>query len=431
MNTLAFDGRMGASGDMLLGALIDAGADPTVLRPVEDALEIEYDILTATRNGISGTNVIVQHAGGSADTQPDESESAGEQDHSHEQAHDHAHANDHGHAEGAGPHRSYPEVIEVVESLALQPWIEENAKAIFELLGEAEAAVHGTDLTETHFHEVGADDAIADIVGVVLLLEDLDPAQVLTTPLATGGGTVSMSHGEYPVPTPAVVELAEQATWTLRGGPIDTELLTPTGAAIMAHVADGVETLPPLNLEESGYGLGDKQFDQRPNVLRVLRGTTTGQLARDSITVLETNVDDVSPEVLGNLQESLTAVGARDVSIVPLSMKKSRPGHLVKVITKPEDAERVAAELARQTGTLGIREHGAGHRFVAEREQTSVTIDLDGDTYDIAVKIGSFHDGTIFDVSPEFDDAAQIASETGRSVREILQLARQRAEADR
>jgi uncharacterized protein (TIGR00299 family) protein len=300
--------------------------------------------------------------------------------------------------------------------------VEADALAIFEILGEAEAGVHGTDLADTHFHEVGADDAIADVVGVCLLLADVAADRIVTTPLATGGGEMEMSHGTYPVPTPAVVEIAERADWQLRGGPVEAELLTPAGAAILAHVADGVEHLPSIAVEDSGYGAGGYTFDSHPNVLRAIVGETTGDLSRDSITILETNLDDVSPEILGGLQETLIEAGARDVSIVPLTMKKSRPGHLVKVVVKPEDAQRVARRLAEETGTLGIREYGTGHRWIADREQVTANISHEGNGYEIAVKIASAG-GDRYDVSAEYDDALAVARETGLPVREVMRRA--------
>ncbi|WP_436927023.1 nickel pincer cofactor biosynthesis protein LarC [Halosimplex amylolyticum] len=468
MRTLAFDGRMGASGDLLLGALVAAGAAPAALDPVEDVLPVQYDVRPVTKNGIAATAVDVRHreAAGDSGTGHDhdadddehqqhehDHEGHGHDDHEHDHEdhghddhddhghddhedlrHDHQHGHDHddhddshghqhGHAEGAGPHRTYAEVVELVESMGLPERVERDALAVFELLGESEASVHGTDLRETHFHEVGADDAIADVVGVSLLLDDLDVERVVTTPLATGGGEVSMSHGTYPVPAPAVVELAERADWSLRGGPVEAELLTPTGAALLAHFAEGVEELPALDVTASGYGAGGYDFERYPNVLRAIVGEGRGGLSRDAITVLETNLDDATPEVLGGLQESLADAGARDVSIVPATMKKSRPGHLVKVVVKPEDAQRVARRLAEETGTLGVREHGAGHRWIADREVRTVEVDVEGSTYQVDVKIGTDGDGRVFDVSAEYDDAAAVARETGVAVREILRRA--------
>ncbi len=466
MRLLAFDGRMGASGDMLLAALLAAGGDPDVLEPVEDALDLEYRIGTTTKCGIESTTVDVlltdeesdddghahgerhhehqhsdggghahhQHGGDHDHHHHDEAGDEHDGDHHHHHHHHHDHGDDehgHVHAEGHGPHRSYREVVDVVAGMDLPESVERDALAIFELLGEAEASVHGTDLEETHFHEVGADDAIADVVGAALLLEDLEPERVVTTPLSTGGGTATMSHGEYPVPTPAVVEIAERADWSLQGGPVEAELLTPTGAAILGHVADGVDSLPAIDLESSGYGAGGYDLDPHPNVLRALVGEAEGELIRDEITVLETNVDDATPEVLGGLQESLAGAGARDVSIIPTTMKKSRPGHLVKVICKPEDSERVARRLAEETGTLGVRDAGVTSRWIADRAFETVDLEIEGETYEVTVKVASDADGQVYDVSAEYDDAAAVARETGLPTRVVAERAEATVRSDR
>lgn len=447
MQTLTFDGRMGASGDMLLGALLAAGADPDVLSPITAALDVRFDIDRTTKNGISATTVTVLLDDGSDDdtSSSSESDEADERGHDHSQqhehddhhththddhhshdhdhSHEHNHSDDHERAEGHGPMRTYAEVVDVVDGMDLSPSVKTDAKAVFELLGEAEASVHGTDLDSTHFHEVGADDAIADIVGSCLLVDDLDVERVFTTPVATGGGEVEMSHGTYPVPTPAVVEIAERADWQLVGGPVEAELLTPTGAAILAHFAEGVDAIPSLKVTRSGYGAGGYEFPSHPNVLRALVGVTSGGLVREDVTVLETNIDDASPELLGGLQGTLSEAGALDVSVLPATMKKSRPGHLVKVITNPEDAEQVARRLAEETGTLGVREAGASHRWVAHRRIESVTVDIGGSEYEVDVKVASDDDGTIFDRSAEYDDAAAVASETDIPIREVIRLA--------
>jgi hypothetical protein len=403
MRTLAFDGRMGAAGDMVCAALVAAGADPAVLAPVEETLPVRYELDETTVGGITATTLDVVHDG----------DSSGSDDH-----HDHAAP-----AEGHGPHRTYGDVVDLVESMSLPADVREEALAVFEVLGEAEASVHGTDLEQTQFHEVGADDALADVVGACLLLDDLAPDRVVTTPLSTGDGTVETGHGTYPVPTPAVVEIAQRASWSLRGGPVDAELLTPTGAAILAHVADGVDRLPTLRVDASGYGAGTMRFPDRPNVLRVLVGDGGGSLVHDDVTVLETNVDDATPEVLGDLHGTLAEVGARDVSVLPATMKKSRPGHLVKVVVKPEDAERVARRLAEETGTLGVREHGAGHRWIARRRFETVALSVDGDEYEVTLKVATDDAGTVYDVSAEHDDAAAVAAETDLPTREVARRA--------
>jgi uncharacterized protein (TIGR00299 family) protein len=261
------------------------------------------------------------------------------------------------------------------------------------------------------------------VVGACLLLDDLDVDRVVTTSLSAGEGTVEMSHGTYPIPAPAVVEVAQRADWSIAGGPVEGELLTPTGAAILAHVAEGVDSLPPIRIEASGYGAGGRSFANRPNVLRAMVGETSGRLRRDDITILETNVDDVSPEVLGDLQRSLASVGARDVTVVPTTMKKSRPGHLVKVVCKPEDAQAVARRLAEETGTLGVREHGAGHRWIADREFETVALSVDGESHEVTVKVAADETGAVYDVSAEYDDAAAVAEATGLTIREVMRRA--------
>ncbi|MFB6135193.1 MAG: nickel pincer cofactor biosynthesis protein LarC [Halobacteriaceae archaeon] len=420
MRLLAFDGRMGASGDMLLGALLAAGADRDALSPVTDVLDVEYDVEGVVEQGIDATRVTVRHGDADGDEEGEH-----HHDHGHEHDNDHHDGHHHGHdhhdqAEGHGPQRTYPEVLDVVGEMDLPVGVRADAEAVFETLGEAEAAVHGTDLGDTHFHEVGADDAIADVVGCALLFDDLDPDRVVTAPVAAGGGEVTFSHGTYPVPTPAVVEVAERADWELRGGPVDAELLTPTGAALLAHFAGGVETVPPLRVERSGYGAGRLDGRGRPNVLRALVGEARGSLTREEIAVLETNVDDAAPEVLGSLQESLAEAGARDVSVVPLTMKKSRPGHLVKVVAKPEDAERVADRLARETGTLGVRDGGVSHRWVADREFVDVEVTLGGETYAVPVKVATDDAGETYDASAEYEDALEVARAADVPLREVL-----------
>ncbi len=390
MRILAFDGRMGASGDMLLGALLAAGADRGVLTPIEESLDLEYVVDEVMRHGIAATRVDVQRDGELL--------------------------------EGHGPHRSFAEVREQVMALPLSDTVRSTAVETFRLLGMAEARVHDTDLESTHFHEVGADDAIADIVGVARLLADLAPDKVMTTPVAVGDGEVEMSHGTYPVPPPAVVELAGDADWEIRGGPVSEELLTPTGAALLAQIADGVMALPPVKVESSGYGAGRLEVDERPNVLRALVGESQALVA-DELAVLETNIDDASPEVLGGLQDSLSAVGARDVTILPATMKKSRPGHLVKVVTTPEDAHQVARRLATETGSLGVRQTSATHRWIAEREIQTVQVEIGGVTYAIDVKVATDAGGDEIDVSAEYDDAAAVAAEIDRPVREVMRKA--------
>lgn len=420
MYALVFDGRTGASGDMILGALLAAGATEDALTAVESSLPVEYHIDETVKNGIHATAVSVIIPGDDTQDADTDSHHHGH-DHDHSLSHDHSHA--HTHAEGHGPHRTYAECMSIVDDMDLPQAVTTDAKAIFTLLGEAEATVHGTDLADTHFHEVGADDAIADIVGAALLMNDLTPDHIYTTPVATGQGEISMSHGQYPIPPPAVMYLAEMADWEIYGGSLETELLTPTGAAILAHYATGVSEIPNMRIEQAGFGAGSKSFTDRPNVLRAIMGSTRQSLQRDEIRVLETNLDDATPEVLGSLYDTLREAGARDVSIIPITMKKSRPGHLVQVIVKPADVQQVAHTLAAETGTLGIRESSVGHRWIADREFQTVSLEIADESVDITVKIARDSAGNIYDVSTEFDEALRIASDTDMPVRTIIDRA--------
>jgi uncharacterized protein (TIGR00299 family) protein len=391
MDTVAFDGRAGAAGDMILGALLGVGADREALAPVEAALGVDYHVESVDRAGVAATRVTVRRDGDVL--------------------------------EGAGPRRDHGEVVALVESMDLPAGVTASALAAFERLGEAEATVHGTDLDETHFHEVGADDAVADVVGAALLIGDLGVDRVVTTPLAPGGGEVAMTHGTYPVPAPAVVELAAGADWSLRASEGSRELLTPTGAAVLTHHAAGVDTLPALRVTAQGWGAGAADPGDRPNALRAVAGDSGGDLRRESITVLETNLDDATPEVLGSLHERLDEAGARDVSVLPATMKKSRPGHLVRVVVSPDDTDRVVRALAEETGTLGVREHGAGHRWTAERRVETVEVEVADERFDVDVKLATDTDGALLDASAEHDDALAVGRVTGLSVREVARRA--------
>ena len=476
MRTLVFDGRTGAAGDMICGALIAAGADPDVLGPVEDRLPVRYEIGETRKNGVRATTVdvtLTEHGEerstiDSDDTHEDGDDGHEDGDDGHDRSddphhhrdsthhhrdsthhhRDHSHPHDAHDAEGAGAHRTYTEVVSLVESMSLPEPVESVALDAFELLGRAEASVHGTSLADTQFHEVGADDAVADVVGAALLLAELDVERVVTTPVAVGGGDVEMIHGVYPVPTPAVAEIATRSGLVTVGGPVERELLTPTGAAILGTVAESVDAAPRLQPTATGYGAGDATLERHPNVLRAVvgdgggahespaephgagTGGDRGELAYDDIAVLETNLDDATPEELGGLQEMLKRAGARDVAILPMTMKKSRPGHLVKVICKPGDAETVAERLARETGTLGVRQVGATHRWIADRTFETATLDVDGDAYEVAVKIASTTEGDVYDISAEYDDAAAVASSTGLPVREVLRRAEETVRPD-
>lgn len=390
MDSLVVDASMGAAGDMLLGALLDLGADPAPLAATAEALAIQYESSRVDRNGISATRIEVVDAGAGTPI------------------------------EGHGPHRTVADVTEIIGNLPLDPVERDTAVAIVTRLGAAEAAIHDTTPEEVVFHEVGADDAVADIVGVLQLLASLGSPEVLVPPLATGSGRREMAHGSYPLPAPAVTEIVAASGLQITGGPVAEELLTPTAAAILAEIGTPIDTVPTMGIDRVGYGAGAREFSSEANVVRIIGGAVGGPLHREQISVLETNVDDVSPEILGGLQQTLSEAGAHDVSIIPLMMKKSRPGHLIKVIAPPTAAGAIAAVLARETGTLGIREQMQVHRSVAARSFTSVELELDDDVHDVVIKESMTADGTPLGASVEFASAAAVAADTDRPTAEVI-----------
>jgi len=338
------------------------------------------------------------------------------EDHSHD--HDDS---DHARGGATAPTR-LQRVVDLVEEMGLPDDVTRDTLAIFEILGTAEAAVHGTDLDETHFHEVGADDAIADVVGACLLVDDLAVDRVVTTPLSVGSGEVEMSHGTYPIPAPAVVEIAEQADWSLRGRTGRGGTAHPTGAAILAHFAQGIDALPSMEVQASGYGAGGTPS----RTARTSSGrSSVNPTARSSTTISPSSKRTWTTwprRYWGPPSVARGRGGPRRLG-APGDDEEGRPGHLVKVICKPEDAQRVARRLAEETGTLGVREHGADHRWIAHREIETVAITVEGEAYPIDVKIASDDEGVVFDVSAEYDDAAAVADETGMAVRDVLRRA--------
>lgn len=390
MDSLVVDASMGAAGDMLLGALLDVGADPSPLARTEAALGLEYVETRVDRSGIAATRVEVVAASDGAPL------------------------------EGHGPHRTVADVTEIIDAMELPTAMHETAVAIVTRLGAAEAAIHDSPPGEVVFHEVGADDAIADIVGVLQLLDSLDIHEVLVPPLAVGGGRREMAHGQYPIPAPAVTEIIAASGLQITGGPVDEELLTPTAAAILAEVGTPIEQLPTIDISGVGYGAGSREFPAEANVVRILRGTVSSPLRSEQICVLETNVDDATPEVLGGLQDTLTAAGAHDVSIVPMTMKKSRPGHLIQVIGPPEAAGQLAEVLARETGTLGVRERVQAHRSVADRQFTSVRLAIGDREWEVVIKEAMTSDGVPIGASVEYASASAVAADTDRPTTEII-----------
>lgn len=387
MKTLIFDPFSGASGDMIIGSLIDLGArkDP-VIKAMESAASVEVKVEKIQKNNINATRVKVKT----------KTEMV----------------------------RSYREIVEHVKSLGLDPMIQKDALSIFEIIARAESKIHGVPIENLHFHELGQEDAIADVIGACTALNELGAREynIYCTPVSIGRGYVEMTHGKFPIPAPATLEILKDSCLIWQGGPFEFELLTPTGAAILSHFVGEAGSFPLIKAENVGYGAGSFNLDI-PNVLRTIIGEVEDTLIRDRIDVLETNVDDVSGEVLGNLIEELLAEGARDAAIIPATMKKGRPGHIIQVIAKPEDSSRLIHKVMQETGSLGVRVLPIKHRLIAQREMSSVKINIKGEEYEVQVKIGRDLRGEILDVSAEFEDCKKVAHSLGVPVRDIIRRA--------
>ena len=403
MTCLIFDPFMGASGDMIIASLIDLGADPAHIKEImESVAPVTVDIERTTKKGISATRVRVSEIADKSETS------------------------------------TYPEIASDIQSSGLPNTIVRDALAIFSRIASAESRVHGVSEDELHLHELGQADAIADVVGASAAIHDLAPSKVFCARIVAGRGFVDTAHGRCPVPAPATLEILAGSKLSWEYGSIEHELLTPTGAAILAHLADRAE---PGSGGGSGggcvatgigYGAGKADLEI-PNVLRVIRcedehrGQGLGQgadaaasLCRDEVEVLETSVDDVTGEVLGNLIDELMAMGAHDAIVIPATMKKGRSGHLIQVIAKPGDSARIARRIIEETGSLGVRISPTKHRLIAKRKMESVRIEIDGTEWDAAVKIATDEDGCILSISAEFEDAKTIAQKTGVPVREVM-----------
>lgn len=395
MRVAFFDCFHGAAGDMILGALLDAGLSFEQLRDALAGLGVPGYSLSAkkvTRGGLSGTQFSVNVA------------------------------------DPAPPHRHLGAILEIIDRAALPDGVKVRAKAVFTRLGQVEAEVHGVPLEEVHFHEVGAIDSLVDIVGSLVGLDLLGVERVYSSVLTLGSGTVQTAHGLLPVPAPATARLVEGVP--VRTGPPDGELLTPTAAALLTTLSAAVGDMPAMRPEWVGYGAGTRQTSVA-NLLRVfigealtdgeavsagISGVATG-LARDEVIVLEANIDDSTPEMLGFASERLFAKGALDVYFAPIGMKKSRPGVLLGVIASAGLAEEMARVVLEETSTIGVRAHTC-QRWVCPREIISV------DTPWGAVRVKVSGVGRSLQVSPEFEDCRGLALESGEPLKTVQEAAR-------
>ena len=371
-----FDCVGGLAGDMLVAALLDAGGEEELLRSLPGRLGLDgvaVEVQRVERQGLGALHI---------------SFPAGED----------------------SGHRDWRTIRELLEHADLPPEVRTRSTAVFGRLAEAESRVHGVPAEDVHFHELGAVDTLMDVCGTVLLLEGLGVEEVTCSPLPVAGGTVEAAHGTLPLPAPAVVEL-------LRGVPLygvadGGELVTPTGAALVAELASRFGELPPLTLDRVGTGAGTRDPADRPNILRVFLGDAVGPLTHE-VVLVETNLDDLSPELVPDAVAACFAAGALDVWTTPAQMKKGRPGFVLSVLARPVDEQTVARAVLVQTSALGVRVSRLA-RYELEREERVVS--LDGGT--VRVKVGRL-DGRVVNIAPEHDDCAELAARTGRSVKSV------------
>jgi uncharacterized protein (TIGR00299 family) protein len=373
-----FDCASGASGDMVLGALVDLGLPLELLRAELARVPLAgygVEAHRVHRAGLHATKVEVRVDAGA----------------------------------GAG-HRGLREILGLIERSDLEGAVKERVAALFRRLATAEAAVHGTEPEKVHFHEMGAIDSIVDIVGGVVGLAWLRADRYLSSPLNVGTGTVTMSHGTFPVPPPATAHL-------VRGAPVygagEGELLTPTGALLVTDYASAYGPLPLMRPSGIGHGAGSRETPGRPNVLRLLVGEEGGGASGDSVLVLETEIDDMSPQLLGPLGERLLGGGALDVYFTPIQMKKGRPGVLVTVLADPQRREAVEEILFAETTTLGVRRQ-AWERTVLDREVVPVSTPYGV----IGVKVGR-RGGRVYNAQPEFEDCLRAAQNGEVPLKEV------------
>ena len=408
-----FDCASGASGDMVLGALVDLGLPLDRLRAELAKLPLRGYALEARRvqrAGLAAAKVDVRIEGEEAGTDEHQTRSASDE-HAHEHGHEHGHG--HGNAHGRGhahPHRRLDDIVRMIGASTLDAPVKERATALFRRLAEAEAAVHGTTPDEVGFHEVGAVDSIVDVVGAVIGLGWLDVDRFLASPLNVGTGTVKMAHGEFPVPPPATLRL-------VAGVPIygagEGELLTPTGALLVTAHATAYGPLPLLRPEGIGHGAGSRDTPGRPNVLRLIVGDEDAAAEAPRVAVIEAELDDMSPQLFGPLMDRLLGAGALDVFYTAVQMKKGRPGVLLTVLAEPSRWTSIEEVLFAETTTLGVR-WLEWNRTVLDRE--SITVETEFGT--VAVKVAR-HEGRVTNVAPEFDDCLARAREASRPVKEV------------
>jgi uncharacterized protein (TIGR00299 family) protein len=420
---LYFDCFAGAAGDMILGALLDAGLPFDELKRALGSLAVdgwEVSVDRVIKTGVTATKFrVIEHspvASGFRRT--------GTQTHAGAASHTHAHAHSHG-------HRSLKEIEAAIRRSALSDAGKAKAIAMFHRLAEAEAAIHGMSVDQVHLHEVGAIDSIIDIVGTVFALEWFNADRIVVSPLNVGGGMVRSAHGVFPVPAPATLALLKGAPVYSSG--IQSELVTPTGALILTEYASAYGPVPAMRVQTVGYGAGDRELAETPNVVRVLVGeadvpkppafakATAGKhgpgTVAHTVVVLECEIDDMNPQIFGPLMDVLFGAGALEVFYSSVQMKKNRPGTLMTIVARPEHREQLTDLVFRESTTIGVR-YQEMSRDCLDREMVTVTTAAGLVRFKVARRSGQ-----IVNAQPEFDDLAKLAAEQSIPIKEVQALA--------
>jgi uncharacterized protein (TIGR00299 family) protein len=384
MKTLYFDSCAGASGDMILGALVGAGVEPRALIDQLQLLGVsgwQIDFERVDRSGISATYARVQTA------------------------HEHA-------------HRHLGDILKIIYDSRLNARVKERAAQIFSRLAEAEARVHNQPVEKIHFHEVGALDAIIDVCGAAIGFELLGVDRFICSPLRVGYGMAEMAHGRFPIPPPAVAELLKGKP--IFAGDIEGEFVTPTGAAIIISVCERFEAMPPMEIKATGYGAGSRNPKGFPNALRVMVGETedAGEVFDEHLLMVETNIDDMSPQLFGHVMDRAFELGALDCYLTQTQMKKNRPGILISILCRPSDRETFLQMLFAETTTIGARSYEVTRRALARE-----TIRVQTQFGEIDVKVAHTDNGTV-NAMPEFEQCRAAAQEAGVALREVQEAAR-------
>lgn len=403
---------------MFIGALLDCGLDFEFLKAELAKLGVpgyELKLTRVDRSGISSAKFDVELM-----ETPQEHDAV---PHTHTHPHGHTHTHTHTHAHGDtehSHHRALSEIKRIIAASDLSDGVKQRAQQIFQRIGEAESRIHNIPLETVHFHEVGALDSIVDIVGACIGLEALQIDRVLSSPLHVGSGTFKCAHGIYPVPGPATTEILQGVP--IYSKDIEGELVTPTGAAIIALLAESYGPLPLMKVERIGYGAGTRTYPKFPNVLRVVLGEllSDAHATPNTVTVIEANLDDLSPQVLGHLMEQAFTAGALDLFYTPVQMKKNRPGVLLTLLCKPEDRARLSDLIFRETTTLGVR-YREEQREILQREFVLVSTAFG----DIRLKLAKNRAGQVLNAAPEYEDCRAAAEKHGVALREVQLAAMQ------